>query len=70
MYVADDSSEWTATRLLNEIHATFSRLRDFPLSGAERHQLAPDLRVAIQGGYAVYYLPRELEIVIVCSIND
>ncbi|TLG78160.1 type II toxin-antitoxin system RelE/ParE family toxin [Methylocystis sp. B8] len=64
-YVADDSSESTATRLLDKIHATFSRLQDFPLSGSERHQLAPDLRVAFHGGYAVYYLPTESEIVIV-----
>ncbi|MGJ0395088.1 MAG: type II toxin-antitoxin system RelE/ParE family toxin [Methylocystis sp.] len=64
-YVADDSSESTATRLLDEIHAIFSRLQDFPLSGAARHQLAPDLRVAFYGSYAVYYFPTESEIVIV-----
>jgi toxin ParE1/3/4 len=40
-------------------------LQDFPLSGSERHQLAPDLRVTFHGGYAVYYLPTESEIVIV-----
>jgi toxin ParE1/3/4 len=40
-------------------------LQDFPFSGPERHQLAPDLRVALHAGYAVYYLPTESEIVIV-----
>jgi toxin ParE1/3/4 len=40
-------------------------LQEFPLSGAERHQLAPNLRVALQDSYAVYYLPTESEIVIV-----
>ncbi|MDP3554089.1 MAG: type II toxin-antitoxin system RelE/ParE family toxin [Methylocystis sp.] len=64
-YVAGDSSDTTATSLLGKFHATFSRLQDFPLSGAERHQLAPDLRVALQGSYVVYYLPTESEIVIV-----
>jgi toxin ParE1/3/4 len=40
-------------------------LQEFPLSGAERYQLALDLRVAFQGGYAVYYLPKASEVVIV-----
>jgi toxin ParE1/3/4 len=40
-------------------------LQDFPFSGAERDQLAHDLRVTFHGGYAVYYLPTNSEIVIV-----
>ncbi|MGD9542677.1 MAG: type II toxin-antitoxin system RelE/ParE family toxin [Methylocystis sp.] len=64
-YVADDSSESIATRLLDKIRATFSRLQDFPFSGAERHQLAPDLRVVLHGSYAIYYLPSDSEIEIV-----
>jgi plasmid stabilization system protein ParE len=36
-----------------------------PFSGAPRPQLAPDLRVIFHQRYAVYYLPRPGEIVIV-----
>jgi len=36
-----------------------------PLSGAPRTHLAPDLRVIFHQKYAVYYLPRPGEIVIV-----
>ncbi|WP_244593410.1 type II toxin-antitoxin system RelE/ParE family toxin [Methylosinus trichosporium] len=64
-YVADDSSEATATRLLEKIYAVFHRLQDFPLSGADRRQLAAGLRVTFHGGYAVYYLPTEDQILIV-----
>ncbi len=45
-----------ATRLLDKILAVFSRLQDFAFSGAERDQLAHDLRVTFHGGYAVFYL--------------
>jgi toxin ParE1/3/4 len=37
----------------------------FPFSGAERSQLAPDLRVTFHDNYAIYYLPHPKEIVIV-----
>jgi toxin ParE1/3/4 len=36
-----------------------------PLSGAPRPHLAPDLRVIFHQKYAVYYLPRPGEIVII-----
>jgi toxin ParE1/3/4 len=36
-----------------------------PFSGAPRFYLAPDLRVIFHQKYAVYYLPRPGEIVIV-----
>jgi plasmid stabilization system protein ParE len=35
------------------------------LAGAPRSHLAPDLRVLFHGKYAIYYLPRPDEIVIV-----
>jgi toxin ParE1/3/4 len=37
----------------------------FPLSGAPRPHLAPDLRVIFREKYAIYYLPRTDEIVII-----
>jgi len=37
----------------------------FPLSGASWSHLAPDLRVIFHDNYAIYYLPRAEEIVIV-----
>jgi toxin ParE1/3/4 len=40
-------------------------LQDFPLSGGARPQLAENLRVFCRSGYAVYYLPRTTEIVVV-----
>jgi toxin ParE1/3/4 len=40
-------------------------LRRFPLSGAAREQLAPDLRVTFHRPYAIYYRPVAGAVVIV-----
>jgi plasmid stabilization system protein ParE len=37
----------------------------FPLSGGSWPQFAPDLRLIFQNKYAINYLPRQVEIVIV-----
>jgi plasmid stabilization system protein ParE len=40
-------------------------MQDFPLMGAPRPQLASGLRVIHHGSYAIYYLPRVDEILMV-----
>jgi len=51
--------------LIDKIKATCGRLLGFPMSCPSRDQLAPGLRVAFQGNYAIYYLCREPELIIV-----
>ena len=41
------------------------RLQGYPLLGVRREQLAPGLRVVFLGGYAVYYLLLEAELIII-----
>lgn len=63
-YIAEDS-ESAATQLIDKIKATCLRLLDFPLSRPSCDQLAPGLRVAFQGHYAIYYLCKEPKFTIV-----
>jgi toxin ParE1/3/4 len=60
--VTDEASEAVATKLL---HRFESRFDQFPLSGAPRPELADDLRVTFCERYAIYYLPRADEVVLV-----
>jgi plasmid stabilization system protein ParE len=63
--LAEEASESVATEFLAHIQARFSQPSRFPLSGAPRFRLAADLRVMFHEKYAIYYLPRPDEIVIV-----
>jgi toxin ParE1/3/4 len=54
-----------ATRFLSRLESRIGRALTLPLSGAPRPHIAPDLRVIFHQKYAVYYLPRPGEIVIV-----
>jgi toxin ParE1/3/4 len=54
-----------ATLFVTGITTRFEDMRRFPLTGAPRPQLAPGLRVIFKGSYAIYYLPRDGEIVVV-----
>lgn len=54
-----------ASDFLLQIQARFRQPSTFPLSGSPRPHLAPNLRVIFHGKYAIYYLPRMDEIVIV-----
>jgi len=47
----------------------FEPLRQFPLSGATREQLAPDLRVTFHRSYAIYYRPLANAIIIVRVVH-
>jgi toxin ParE1/3/4 len=50
---------------LSRIEARFSQTLSLPLSGAPRSHLASDLRVIFYEKYAIYYLPRAGEILII-----
>lgn len=63
--MAEEASESIATEFLFHIVDRFGQVSALPFSGAPRPHLAPDLRVIIHGKYAIYYLPRIDEIVIV-----
>jgi toxin ParE1/3/4 len=52
------------------IEAAFHRVREFPLSGPARDQLAPGLRVTFHGAYAIYYAPRADAIVIIRVLHS
>jgi toxin ParE1/3/4 len=54
-----------ATRFLSRLESRIRRAAAFPFSGAPRPQLARDLRVIFHQKYAVYYLVRPGELVIV-----
>jgi len=40
-------------------------LREFPLAGAPRPQLAPGLRVTFHAPYAIYYAPQSEAVVVI-----
>lgn len=52
-------------RWLLAIEQRFHQIAALPAAGALREHLAKDLRVVFRGKYAIYYLPRLTEIVIV-----
>ncbi len=54
-----------ATQLLHRIEDRFGQILRLPNCGASRPELAPGLRVVFCGRYAIYYLPRHDEIIIV-----
>lgn len=54
-----------AERFLRRFESRLRQVLRLPLSGASRRELAPDLRVVFCGKYAIYYLPRRGEIVVV-----
>jgi toxin ParE1/3/4 len=64
-YLAAEASETVATRFLSRLESRIRQALALPLSGAPRSHLAPDLRVIFHQKYAVYYLPRPGEMVIV-----
>jgi toxin ParE1/3/4 len=54
-----------ATRLIETIMKACEPLRHFPLAGPVRENLAPGLRVAFAGSYAIYYLHDEHDLTLV-----
>ena len=67
--LASEASEPTATRFIAAIESAFEPLRQFPLSGPAREQLAPGLRVTFVSPYAIYYVPLADAVVIVRVIH-
>ena len=51
--------------MLDRIKKTFDGLLTFPLGNPAREQLAAGLRVTFNGNYAIYYLCKDSEVVIV-----
>lgn len=45
-------------------------MREFPLSGPPRDQLAPGLRVTFHGAYAIYYVPRADALVVIRVLHS
>ncbi|MFT0532380.1 type II toxin-antitoxin system RelE/ParE family toxin [Castellaniella hirudinis] len=54
-YVAEDSSEATANRLIAKLQATCEKILPFPESQPARPLIAPGIRVTFHGAYAIYY---------------
>ncbi|WP_369691512.1 type II toxin-antitoxin system RelE/ParE family toxin [Castellaniella caeni] len=54
-YVAEDTSEATANRLIATLHATCEKMLPFPESQPARSLIAPGLRVTFHGSYAIYF---------------
>jgi toxin ParE1/3/4 len=63
--VAGEASESAATELLDRFEGRFNQVLKLPLSGAARPQLAEELRVVFCERYAIYYVPRTEEVVVV-----
>jgi toxin ParE1/3/4 len=55
-YIADDN-EAAADRMLDRFDKTLRMLRDRPMTGRERPELAPGLRSFPVGKYILFYLP-------------
>jgi toxin ParE1/3/4 len=55
-FIADDS-EAAADQMLDRIDEVLRMLRDRPLAGRERSELAPELRSFPVGSYILFYLP-------------
>jgi toxin ParE1/3/4 len=64
-YFAEQASESFATEFLTGVGDRFNQALQLPLSGAPRSHLSQDLRVVFYNKYAIYYLPRLDEIIIV-----
>lgn len=64
-YLTAEVSQEIADRFLKEIGSRFDQIVLFPFEGAARPQFARDLRMIPHPPYAIYYLPRLREIVVV-----
>ncbi|MGH9413928.1 MAG: type II toxin-antitoxin system RelE/ParE family toxin [Terriglobales bacterium] len=64
-YLAGAASESSATEFLSQIQARCGQVSVLPRSGAPRFHLAADLRVIFHRKYAIYYLVRVDEIIVV-----
>jgi toxin ParE1/3/4 len=55
-YIAAENPE-RALSFVDELEASCAVLRDFPETGRERWELAPDLRSKPYGRYVIFYTP-------------
>ena len=63
--MAVEASEAVATRILSNITARLEKVSLLPMSGVPRPQLGPGLGAVFKHNYAIYYLPRDGELVVV-----
>ena len=64
-----DSNPNAATRMVRRIDERIKRLADFPELGPERPDLAPDLRVLIEGNYLILYRLTETSVEVVRVVH-
>jgi toxin ParE1/3/4 len=57
-YYSDKNAEF-GLRLVQELRALAHRLAKFPIVGADRSDLRPNLRCVAYGDYLVFYFPTE-----------
>ena len=63
-YLYEESSESVATKFVERIKARAAQAASFPFSGAPRFHLAPGLRVLFYEQYAIYYVPKDSEVIV------
>lgn len=64
-YLALEADEEIATQFLARIASRFEVAASFPGIGSPRPELSPEVRALFEGRYAVYYVVRGNEVVIV-----
>lgn len=67
--LATEASEAIAARFVGSVQTSIEPLRQFPLSGPAREQLAAGLRVTFHGTYAIYYKTTPDAVVIIRVIH-
>lgn len=67
-FIAADSPG-NASRFIRQLEKAFTPLLDQPLMGPSRDELSPGLRVQLFRNYAIYYVPTDLEIIIVRVVH-
>ena len=67
-FIAEHSPD-NATRFVNQLEEACFPLLDNPMLGPAREELSPGLRVHFFRKYAIYYIPTDLEIIIIRVIH-
>ena len=70
LFRSAETSEATATRFVASIEAKFEPLLHSPLIGSPREQFGAGLRVVFKTPYAVYYLPRDRDLIIIRVLHS
>jgi len=65
LYIAEDSSEAAADRLVSKVQQTCHKVLAFPEGQPARPWIAPHLRVTFHGAYAIYYTYTEEAVTVI-----